>query len=154
MIRRRCGVEAAAEECVQAWLPDGYSQIFRLLCLALRASGLWLRYAALQNLIPSFPWIAPPRPPPWRYPKERKGSNFAIWQPWDQVTDMMVANSSNLIITVKPANQRTLMPRRGSFSRTSNMSHGSLLSKSSGQSAGTVGTGTKFNRKSFDLSFS
>ena len=56
----------------------------------------------------------------------------------DQVTDMMVANSSNLIITVKPANQRTLMPRRGSFSRTSNMSHGSLLSKSSTQS----GTGS------------
>ena len=27
--------------------------------LALRASGLWLRYAALQKLIPSFPWIAP-----------------------------------------------------------------------------------------------
>ena len=35
------------------------------MCLALWASGLWLRYAALQNLIPSFPWIAPPpRPPP------------------------------------------------------------------------------------------
>ena len=50
---------------------------------------------------------------------------------------MMVANSSNLIITVKPANQRTLMPRRGSFSRNSNMSHGSLLSKSSTQSGGT-----------------
>ena len=31
------------------------------MCLALRASGLWLRYATLQNLIPSFP-------------------NFAIWQ--------------------------------------------------------------------------
>ena len=30
------------------------------MCLALRASGLWLRYAALQSLIPSFPWIAPP----------------------------------------------------------------------------------------------
>ena len=29
------------------------------MCLALRASGLWLRYAMLQNLIPSFPWIAP-----------------------------------------------------------------------------------------------
>ena len=29
------------------------------MCLALRASGLWLRYAALQNLIPSFPWMAP-----------------------------------------------------------------------------------------------
>jgi partitioning defective protein 6 len=48
-----------------------------------------------------------------------------------QVTDMMVANSSNLIVTVKPANQRTSMgPRRGSFSRNSNMSHQSLLSTS------------------------
>ena len=37
------------------------------MCLALRASGLWLRYATLQNLIPSFPWITPlTRPPPWR----------------------------------------------------------------------------------------
>ncbi|KAI8128243.1 hypothetical protein FF38_08578 [Lucilia cuprina] len=44
----------------------------------------------------------------------------------DQVTDMMVANSSNLIITFKPANQRTLSsPRRGSFSRTSQLSSGS-----------------------------
>ena len=34
------------------------------MCLTLRASGLWLRYAMLQSLIPSFPWIAPPRPPP------------------------------------------------------------------------------------------
>ena len=34
------------------------------MCLALRASGLWLRYATLQNLILSFPWIAPPRPLP------------------------------------------------------------------------------------------
>lgn len=39
---------------------------------------------------------------------------------------MMVANSSNLIITFKPANQRTLTsPRRGSFSRTSQVSSGS-----------------------------
>lgn len=38
----------------------------------------------------------------------------------------MVANSSNLIITFKPANQRTLTsPRRGSFSRTSQLSSGS-----------------------------
>ncbi|KAJ8912858.1 hypothetical protein NQ315_007990 [Exocentrus adspersus] len=44
----------------------------------------------------------------------------------DQVTDMMVANSSNLIITVKPANQRTVGPvRRGSFSRTSQFSSSS-----------------------------
>ena len=28
-------------------------------CLPLQASRLWLRYAALQNLIPSLPWIAP-----------------------------------------------------------------------------------------------
>ena len=41
------------------------------MCLALWASGLWLRYAAvLQNWIPPFPWIAPPRPPPWRNPRK------------------------------------------------------------------------------------
>ena len=40
------------------------------MCLALRASGLWLRYATLQNWIPSFPWIAPPRPPPWHNPRK------------------------------------------------------------------------------------
>lgn len=40
---------------------------------------------------------------------------------------MMVANSSNLVVTVKPANQRTTMaaPRRGSFSRTSQTSNNS-----------------------------
>ena len=41
------------------------------MCLALWASGLWLRYATLQNLIPSFPRIAPPLPPPWRNPKDQ-----------------------------------------------------------------------------------
>ncbi|XP_065349607.1 partitioning defective protein 6 [Cloeon dipterum] len=49
----------------------------------------------------------------------------------DQVTDMMVANSSNLIITVKPANQprpQTVLPRRGSFSRTSQLSSDSAHS--------------------------
>ncbi len=58
----------------------------------------------------------------------------------DQVTDMMVANSSNLIVTVKPANQRTLMgshPRRGSFSRNSNVSHGSHLSNRSSNKSET-----------------
>ena len=55
------------------------------MCLALRASGLWLRYAALQNLIPSFPWIArAPTPSTLAQSKERKGSNFVIWQPWLQ----------------------------------------------------------------------
>ena len=40
--------------------------------LALRASGLWLRSATLQNLILSFPYIAPPRPPPWRNPRKKR----------------------------------------------------------------------------------
>ena len=40
--------------------------------LALRASGLWLRYATLQNLIPSFAWIAPPMPPTLAQSKERR----------------------------------------------------------------------------------
>ena len=40
------------------------------MCLAFRASGLWLCYATLQNLIPSFPWIGLPHPPPWRNPKK------------------------------------------------------------------------------------
>ena len=32
--------------------------------------GLWLRYARMQNLIPFFPCIAPPRPPPWHNPRK------------------------------------------------------------------------------------
>ncbi|KAJ1519297.1 hypothetical protein ONE63_004596 [Megalurothrips usitatus] len=65
----------------------------------------------------------------------------------DQVTDMMLANSSNLIITVKPANQRSLTaPRRGSFSRNSQLSSGShqsthsALSAASAASAATTGS--------------
>lgn len=51
----------------------------------------------------------------------------------DQVTDMMVANSSNLIVTVKPANQRTVPPvRRGSFGRNSQLSSGSHQSTATG----------------------
>ena len=46
------------------------AEFFDRSCLALRASGLWLRYATLQNLIPSFLWIAPPHPPPWRNPRK------------------------------------------------------------------------------------
>ena len=53
----------------------------------------------------------------------------------DQVTDMMVANSSNLIITVKPVNQRlTLAPQRGGVGRYSGMSQGSTASGKSGHS--------------------
>lgn len=52
----------------------------------------------------------------------------------DQVTDMMIANSSNLIITVRPANYQYLTPRRGSLTRTSQISAGSHLSAGSQQS--------------------
>ena len=54
----------------------------------------------------------------------------------DQVTDMMVANSSNLIITIRPANQRNLpmSAMRGSYCRSSQLSqdssHNSALSAS------------------------
>ncbi|XP_076373330.1 partitioning defective 6 homolog beta-like isoform X1 [Tachypleus tridentatus] len=50
----------------------------------------------------------------------------------DQVTDMMVANSSNLIITIRPANQSCVSyPRRGSIGRSSQLSHGSQQSNTS-----------------------
>ena len=52
------------------------------MCLAFRASGLWLCNATLQNLISSFPWMASPTPSTLAQSKERKGSNFAIWQHW------------------------------------------------------------------------
>ena len=62
----------------------------------------------------------------------------------DQVTDMMVANSSNLIITVKPVNQRlTLAPQRGGVGRYSQMSQASHLSSASGHSR-------QSSNKSFD----
>ena len=51
----------------------------------------------------------------------------------DQVTDMMVANSSNLIITVKPVNQRNnISPKRGVVGRMSQKSTGSFQSGQSG----------------------
>lgn len=53
----------------------------------------------------------------------------------DQVTDMMVANSSNLIITVKPVNQRmTMAPQRGSHLRGSQASSASQYSYRSARS--------------------
>ncbi|XP_056273329.1 partitioning defective 6 homolog alpha [Pseudoliparis swirei] len=51
----------------------------------------------------------------------------------DQVTDMMVANSHNLIVTVKPANQRNNVVHRGS--RTSMGNSGSVGSAGSNNSA-------------------
>ncbi|XP_054476638.1 partitioning defective 6 homolog alpha [Anoplopoma fimbria] len=51
----------------------------------------------------------------------------------DQVTDMMVANSHNLIVTVKPANQRNNVVHRGS--KTSMGNFGSVGSTGSNNSA-------------------
>ena len=61
--------------------------------LALRASGLWLRHATLQNLIPSFPWIAPPCPPPWRNP--RKGRDQIL--PSGSLSDAMAMGISGKV---------------------------------------------------------
>ena len=53
----------------------------------------------------------------------------------DQVTDMMVANSSNLIITVKPVNQRNnISPKRMGSGRQSQKSTNSFQSTQSGHS--------------------
>lgn len=54
----------------------------------------------------------------------------------DQVTDMMIANSSNLIITVKPVNQRLTLQRGGGGrnSQMSSASQNSQLSHHSQQS--------------------
>ncbi|XP_017559672.1 partitioning defective 6 homolog alpha [Pygocentrus nattereri] len=53
----------------------------------------------------------------------------------DQVTDMMVANSHNLIVTVKPANQRNNVVHRGSKASAGNGSAGSGGSALSHESA-------------------
>ncbi len=61
----------------------------------------------------------------------------------DQVTDMMVANAQNLIITVKPANQRNTL-QRGANSRisgNSDWSEGARSSMYGGIGGGGIGGG-------------
>ena len=66
---------------IQPLLPDGYSHIFRSYVFG--HSGFWtvapLCYAA--KFDPFLSLDCAPRPPP---SKERKGSNFAIWQHWSE----------------------------------------------------------------------
>ena len=58
----------------------------------------------------------------------------------DQVTDMMVANSQNLIITVKPASQPPSTPRTSSQSRKLTKSSGSSTPSGSGaKGIGNIG---------------
>ena len=69
----------------RAWLPDGDSQILRSYVFG--PSGFWtmalLRYAA--KFDPFLSLDCAPIPSTLAHSKERKGSNFAIWQPWQQV---------------------------------------------------------------------
>ena len=66
---------------VKTGLPDGYSQIFRSYVFG--PSGFWtmapLRYAA--KFDPFLSLDCAPTPSTLAQSKERKGSNFAIWQP-------------------------------------------------------------------------
>ena len=70
--RRGAGLDHGCQMAVARFLDH--------MCLALGVSGPWIRYATLLNLIPSFPWIAP-KPSILAQSKERKGSNFSMWQP-------------------------------------------------------------------------
>ena len=67
--------------CVNSWLPDGYSQIVRSHVFG--PSGFWtmapLRYAA--KFDPFLSLDCAPTPSTLSQSKERKGSNFANWQP-------------------------------------------------------------------------
>ena len=61
--------------------------------LALRASGLWLRYATLAKFDPFLSLECGPTPSTLAQSKERKGSNFAIWQPWCRLENCCKWNS-------------------------------------------------------------
>ena len=68
----------------QAWLPDGYSHIFRSYVFG--PSGFWtmapLRSATLPaRFDPLLSLDCAPTPSTLAQSKERKGSNFVIWQP-------------------------------------------------------------------------
>ena len=64
------------------WLPDGYGQIFRSNVFG--PSGFWTM-APLHYVAKCDPFLSldcAPTPSTLAQSKERKGSNFTIWQPW------------------------------------------------------------------------
>ena len=71
-----------APESTKAWLLDCYSRILRSYVIG--PSGFLtmapLRYTAKFDPFPSLDCA--PTPSTLAQSKERKGSNFAIWQPW------------------------------------------------------------------------
>ena len=61
------------------WLPHGYSQIFTLYLLGLKDYGSATPHCKIRSL----PFLElRPTPSNLAQSKERKGSNFAIWQHW------------------------------------------------------------------------
>ena len=91
---RSLGVDVSRRQ-QQAWLPDGYSQIFRSYVFG--PSGFWtmgpLRYA--EKVDPFLSLDCAPHPPPWHNPRKGRESNFAIWQPLQQRNLSTVAELSN-----------------------------------------------------------
>ena len=83
--KRLGGLKEAIAETMEAWLPDGYSQIF--ISYVFGPPGFWtmasLRCAA--KFDPFLSLDCAPTPSTLAQSKERKGSNFAIWQPCLQV---------------------------------------------------------------------
>ena len=100
------------EESLKQGCQMAIARFLDRMCLALRASGLGLRYTTLQNLIPSFPWIAPQYPPPCTLAqsKERKGS--AILQPCLEVElhDQLRVVALSPTPAVRSVLQRYLIP--------------------------------------------
>ena len=79
-----CGRKEVVKQtscCLCTWLPDGYSQIIRSYVFG--PTGFWtmapLHYAA--KFDPFLSLDCAPTPSTLAQSKERKGSNFAFWQP-------------------------------------------------------------------------
>ena len=84
------------ETDTHSWLPDGYSRILRLYVFC--PLGFWtmapLRYAA--KFDPFLSLGCAPTPSTLAQSKERKGSNFAIWQP---CTHSILLSSPRFIVS-------------------------------------------------------
>ena len=76
--------QLGSQDSRSAWLPDSYIQIFRSYVFG--PSGFWimatLDYAA--KFDPFLSLDCAHTPSTLAQSKERKGSNFAIWQPWSR----------------------------------------------------------------------
>ena len=98
----------ALKPLTKAWLPDGYSQILRSYVFG--PSGFWtmapLRCAA--KFDPFLSLDCTPTPSTLVQSKERKGSNFAIWQPCLQVWRDRAPEEGAQGLQVRPMQSRLL----------------------------------------------